>query len=131
MWMRWRMLVAVGLLATTLTGCGTQTHRLLGAFILNDTGVDYGESSCSGTGEYADIREGLAVIVRDETGTTIGSTVLEWDSASSTSQCVYRWEMTVGDAESYSIEVGARAAGTYTAEDMNRRYWQVATTVGE
>lgn len=129
--MRWRMLVAVGALATTLAGCGEQTHRLLGAFILNDTGVNYSESSCSGSGAYADIREGLGVIVKDGSGKTIGSTELVYDSHSSASQCVYTWEMTVGDAESYSIEVGQRGAGTYSAEDLNRRFWQVATTVGD
>ena len=98
---------------------------------MNDTGVDYGESSCAGTGEYADIEEGLAVIVRDEAGNTIGSTELVYDSHSSASQCVYRWEVNVGDAKSYSIEVGERGAGTYSAEDLNRRHWQIATTVGE
>jgi len=128
---RWRTLVPVGALATILAGCGEQTHRLLGAFILNDTAVDYSESSCSGTGAYADIKVGLGVIARDEAGKTIGSTELVDDSHSSASQCVYTWEMTVGDAESYSIEVGQRGAGTYSAEDLNRRYWQVATTVGE
>jgi hypothetical protein len=128
---RWRTLIAVGALATTLAGCGEQRHRLLGAFILNDTGVDYSESSCSGTGEYADIKAGLSVIVRDEAGKTVGSTELVYDSHSSASQCVCRWETTVGDAESYSIEVGQRGAGTYSAEDLNRRYWQVATTVGD
>ena len=128
---RWRAFVAVPALATTLAGCGEQTHRLLGAFILNDTAVDYSESSCSGTGAYADIKAGLGVIVRDEAGTTVGSTELVYDSHSSASQCVYRWEMTVGDAKSYSIEVGQRGAGTYSAEDLNSRYWQVATTVGE
>jgi hypothetical protein len=125
------MLVAVGALATTLAGCGEQAHRLLGAFILNDTGVNYSESSCSSTGAYADIKEGLSVIVKDESGKTVGSTELVHDSHSSASQCVYTWEMTVGDAESYSIEVGQRGAGTYRAEDLNRRYWQVATTVGD
>jgi len=128
---RWRAFVTVAALATTLAGCGDQTHRLQGAFILNDTDVDYRESSCSGTGENADIEAGLSVIVRDEAGTTVGSSELVYDSHSSASQCVYRWEMTVGDAESYSIEVGQRGAGTYSAEDLNRRYWQVATTVGE
>jgi len=128
---RRRTFVAVAALAATLAGCGEQTHRLQGAFILNDTGVDYSESSCSGTGEYADIKAGISVIVTDEAGTTVGSTELVYDSHSSDSQCVYRWEMTVGDAQSYSIEVGQRGAGTYSAEDLNSRYWQVATTVGD
>lgn len=95
--------------ATILTGCGGQTHRLQGAFILSDTGVDYSESSCSGTGEYADINEGLGVVVKDEAGTTLGSAELMVDHHSSASQCVYRWEITVGDGASYSIHVGERA----------------------
>jgi hypothetical protein len=125
------MLVARVAVATILAGCGGQTHRLQGAFILNDTGVDYSESSCSGTGEYADLKEGLGVVVKDEAGQTVGSTKLVVDPRSSASQCLYRWEMTVADAASYSIHVGERAAGTYSTEDMNSRYWQVATTVGE
>jgi len=131
MGLRWRMLVAAGAMAATLTGCGEQAHRLQGAFILNDAAVRYDESGCSGTGQYADIRGGLAVVVRDEAGKAVGSAELVVDPTSSASQCVYRWETTVADAASYSVQVGQRAAGTYTAEDMNRRYWQVATTVGE
>ena len=131
MTMRWRLLLAAAGLAATLAACGASSHRLLGAFILNDTDVEYSESSCAGTGEYADIREGVGVIVRDQAGTAIGSGSLQYDSHSSAGQCVYRWEVTVGDAESYSIEVGMRAAGTYSAADLNRRYWQVATTIGE
>ena len=34
--------------------------------------------------------------------------------------------MTVGFAEFYSIKVGERDAGTYSTEDLNARYWQVA-----
>jgi len=128
---RWSAFVAVAALATAMAGCGEQAHRLQGAFILNDTGVDHSESSCPGTGEYADIEAGLGVIVRDEAGKTVGSTELVYDSQSSAGQCVYRWEMTVADAKSYSIEVGQRGAGTYSAADLNRRYWQVATTVGD
>jgi hypothetical protein len=129
--MGWRTIVAVGAMAMALAGCGEQTHRLVGAFILNDPGVDYSDSTCSGTGAHVDIKEGLGVIVRDEAGKAIGAAELVYDSRSSASQCLYTWEMTLGDAQSYSIEVGHRDAGTYTVEDLNRRYWQVATTVPE
>lgn len=129
--MSWRAVIGVATLAATLSGCGEPTHRLLGAFILNDPGVDYRESSCSGRGEHADIQEGLDVTATDETGKIVGSTELVYDSRSSAGQCLFTWEMTVGDAKSYSIEVGERAAGVYTAEDLDRRYWQIAFTVGD
>jgi hypothetical protein len=67
----------------------------------------------------------------DEAGKVLGSAALKFAAQSSASQCVYTWEMTVGVAKSYSIEVGERDGGTYPVEDLNRRYWQVATTVGD
>ncbi len=124
-------LATVVMMLLLLAGCGGQTHRLQGAFILNDVGVEHDGSSCSGTGSFADIRAGLGVVVRDDAGAPIAATTLEYDPHSSTSQCVYRWQVTVGEAQAYSIEVGERLAGTYSVDDLNGRYWQVATTIGE
>lgn len=63
--------------------------------------------------------------------TMLRSTCSGAASSQVTIRVIPRLEMTVGDAKSYSIEVGQRGAGTYSAEDLNRRYWQVATTVGD
>jgi hypothetical protein len=132
---RWRTIVAVATLAMVLVACqgpsGDQTRKLIGAVILNDPGAERTATECSGSGQYTDITGGLEVTITDETGEVIGSTGLAVDARGGEGQCLYLWEVMVGPASSYSIEVGDRPAGTYTVADLNQRNWGVAVTFGE
>jgi hypothetical protein len=132
---RWWSIVAVAMLAAVLSGCqspsGDQTRKLSGAVILNDPGAERSETDCTGSGQYADIAGGLEVTISDESGEAIGSTGLAFDPRGTADQCLFIWEVMIGDASTYAIKVGERDAGTYSRADMDSRYWQVAVTFGD
>lgn len=73
-------------IAIVLAGCGVGNHAITGTFRLVDSDVDYGSSSCSGSGGYADIREGTDVVVKDGAGTIIAKSKLTYDPSGSSSR---------------------------------------------
>lgn len=118
-------------LTLLLVGCGGG-QAISGTFVLTDSEVAWTSTSCSGTGGYSDIREGANVVVKDGTGTIIGTAALVSDPVrSSASRCAYTFTVPVKDAEFYAVEVGRRGALTYSKAEIEAQGWAVGFTLGE
>jgi len=123
------LVVGFGYLATLVFH--TNTYSILGTFTLYDTDLGGSSSNCYGTGGYSDITAGLAVTVRSGDGTVIATGNLGTGTGGST-YCDFL--LAVGDVpkeDFYSIEVGHRGELTYSFDEMVRRDWTVALTLGQ
>jgi hypothetical protein len=112
---------------------GGQTHDVAGTFDLFDDRFLYqaNGSSCSGSGGYADIRAGVPVTVRDESGTLLASSSLR-DGEVDGLRCVFTFEL--GDIERsdfYTFEVGRRGELTYSHDELAANGWHVGFYLGD
>lgn len=81
--------------------------NVYGTMFLYSTNVS-SAGGCSGKGGYSDISDGTAVVIRDASGTTIGTTELVEGSKAS-GGCTFSFYATVpGKSEYYSVEVSHR-----------------------
>jgi hypothetical protein len=124
-------LTLVGLLIT-LAACGSPTHDITGTFTLSDSDVDWSASSCSGTGGYSDITEGLGVTVKDGDGKTIATGRLVDDpKGSSASRCHYTFTVAAPESDFYAIAVGRRGELTYSKAELEQQGWEVGFVLGK
>jgi hypothetical protein len=86
---------------------------------------------CNTSGHRASHEDAPQRPIRDEAGEVIGSSGLAFDPRGTPDQCLFTWELMIGDAASHSIDVGERDAGTYSRQDVNTRSWQVAVIFGD
>lgn len=137
-------MIGVGIVLL-VAGCGgpaasatRATHDIQGTFdLMLDRGLVGGErtgDSCAGEGGYGDIGPGVQVVVRDQSGETIGAGDL---SAGTLGRDPTVWTcqftFTIPDvpaATFYEVEVGDRGALTYSAAEMEEQDWQVGFTLG-
>ena len=117
-------------LVLVVAGCGGG-RAITGSFVLTDDDVAWTSTSCEGTGGYSDIRAGTDVVVKDATGTIIGTAALVPDpERSGTTRCTYTFMVPVKDAEFYAVSVGKRGELTYSKAEMEAQGWTVGFTLG-
>jgi hypothetical protein len=112
---------------------GGQTHDVAGTFDLFDDRFLYQAdgSSCSGFGGYGDIRAGIPVTVRDESGTLLASSSLRGGEVEGL-RCVFTFELAgVERSEFYTFEVGRRGELTYSHAELVANGWHVGFYLGD
>lgn len=107
-------------------------HTINGTFDLITTSVNYSPADCQGTGGYVDIQAGLDIVVRNGSGTIIGTDFLTYERGrSSDAGCSFSFEVDVPDTDFYSVEVGSRGELTYSRAEMVANAWTVSLTLGD
>lgn len=121
-----------------------ETYTLTGEFTLN--GRSHGTSSnpatiyattrglCEGTRGFDDLTAGVAVTIRDDTGTTIaiGRTGQGEMAENDTTRCIFPFEVTnIPKRTFYSIEIGHRGEIHFTFEEMEQHDWFIALEIGD
>ena len=126
--------VEIGVLPTvTLTG----SFMLLdtGNSVQSRTGTEEGEA-CSGSGGYDDFDTGMNVVIRDGSGSTIGTTssgpatFVREDGTSNTLFCQTEFEVSVDIVDFYEIEIGRRGALSYSYDELRQEGFNLALTLG-
>ena len=124
-----RTSLVVLITGAVLAGCGLGSSDISGEFTLLD-GATGPASNCYGEGGYSDVKEGLSVTVRNESGTILATSRLERGSLSG-SRCVFSFTVTdVARSDFYSVEVGRRGELTYSHDEMVENDWQVFASLG-
>jgi hypothetical protein len=116
-----------------LTITGTFTLRAPGSIRTAQAGPGAKIHDCAGRDGYSDIDEGLGVTVRDEDGTTIGSSRLTQqglEEVGDEDRCHFTFTVEVTPAEFYTIEVGERGQVTYSHAEIEDAQWQVEFSLG-
>lgn len=151
------VLVVGGVVINAATSAGP--HEVVGTYLLMDESEEVLGSfyDCEGSGGYGDFAAGADVTVYDGDGNEVGSTVLENVSSETEAQeyleatagedgaeiadtvvnddytyCLLVFDVTVEDAEEYSIEIGDghRGSQDYDRSDLVESDWTVAITLG-
>jgi hypothetical protein len=115
------------------SGVLSPKHTITGTFDLygDSNSVFVLGSACYGSGGYADIKAGMPVTVKDESGKILGATTLGTGTGG-TYDCKFTFSFTdVGDASVYSIEGGRRGAVSYTKAQMEQQNWMVGLQIGQ
>lgn len=113
----------------TLRVAVSPEFSLKGEFTLLDFDGWSGDP-CSGDGGYDDIRAGLHVTVRDQTGTVLGTGALEGGTPL-TAWCTFTFTVdALPKADFYSVEVGRRGELTYSFEELESSEWTVYLSLG-
>jgi hypothetical protein len=118
------------------SGALSPKHSLTGTIDLSDTVTAYSDgnthygTTCSGAGGYSDIKAGMPVTVKDESGKILGATSLGTGTGGAT-LCTFAFTIAgVGDATIYSVEAGRRGAVSYPKADLEANGWTVGLTIG-
>lgn len=113
--------LAVGLLVFLLVDKGFTATGTLTLSSPDGNGIS-GGASCVGTGGFNDIREGTQVVIRDETGTTVGVGQLEAASASLSTRCTFAFTVdgVPTGADFYEVEISHRGGITFSQEELER-----------
>jgi hypothetical protein len=87
-------------------------------------------SGCYGVGDFADVRDGAIVVVKDEVGAILGQAQLAYNSARSTSKsCVFGFNVTVAEASSYEFDFGQRTGDLVTIGKLTAAAWSATFTL--
>jgi len=132
-------LVAAVVLAV-LAGCGAtaeatpEPRAISGSFTLHATGAGWSEDAagCRGDGGYSDIRSGMQITLRDETGRVMGTTSFPVGRVEGAGlRCVFEFEFTdAPEAEFYTLDSGRRGELTYSVAELEDRGWHVGIDIG-
>jgi hypothetical protein len=84
----------------------------------------------TGPGEYADLARGAPIRITDAAGVVLAESELGPPSES-LGTCYFAFRVgPLPDAESYVVQVAGRAPVSFSAEDLERRGWNVAFDFG-
>ena len=130
------VLAIVAGLVLVASGVFSSRHTITGDYILVDSvqrpaliAVD--GSSCRGAGAYGDIAPGAPVVLRDGSGTLLGTTALEGGTPSAT-ECDFTFSIPdVPEVGAYTVEVSNRGPITNTLADMKEHDWAFALSLGQ
>ena len=142
------MVLAVVVLAALVAGCtgkvpaskpaAPQVHRLDGNYTVH--GIfrhrNYGAPCTAADAGYADIHAGTPVVVRDTSGTVIGSAALgdgtlrQQPLRGRDDDCLFRFSLTVPERAEYRIEVSSRGVVAFSQADLERAHWKANLTIG-
>ncbi len=127
-------------------GCNPQllppARAIAGVLILDQgTPVERGGGDCRGTGGYADLRSGVEVVARDDSGIRLSTAQLVAAPAATTAdgtvpaaereRCVFRFALNdIPDRPAYRITIGERGGLRYTREELAAAGWTVELSLG-
>ena len=132
----------MALTVVALAACGNQvTSSLAGGRTLSGTlillqdqavALDQEGRFCAGTGPHQDVRPGAAVVVADRAGHVLGrGPLVPVRGALVPPRCNYTFEVVgLGGTDRYVIRLGERELGTFAADELDAREWEVALAVG-
>ena len=107
---------------------------ITGNMTLIDSGNDRSGTICSGTGGYSDFGPGMNVVVKNEKGEIIGTSVTEpgpVPSEFAVVTCTVSFSVEeLPRAKFYEIEVGRRGALTYSYEELEGMDWHLELSLG-
>ncbi len=112
----------------------TPGHDLSGFFTLYHSGnwTYNDKKECVGHGGYDDFQPGMPVVVKDQSGSIIGSAETVFLRVSATKDCVMSFDVpAVPDEPFYSVEVGHRGTVTYSAADMAGKGWRLELALAQ
>jgi hypothetical protein len=118
--------------AIKLTVAKLPVYEIKGSFELFDSDIGGRSKNCYGTGGYGDIKEGMAVTVRDASGNILASTA----TSNGTSDddflfsCKFEFMLEVPSSDFYSITVGRRGELNYSLSEMKKMSWDVSFSLG-
>lgn len=110
-------------------------HVITGSLVLTDTaglGISASGGTCQGADGYSDLAPGVSVILKDENGTVIGSTVLGEGTGTSTT-CTFAFSLSdVPDtAKFYVITVSHRGDVSDSHDQLAANGWDFSLTMGK
>jgi hypothetical protein len=139
---RWCLVLALALVAVPLAACGREPaapprHRVEGTFIVHGffPHRNFGAPCTGADAGYPDVAPGTVVKVKDGTGTTLGTAVLEGGTLRKgklrgrDDDCVFSFSLTVPERDEYRIGVG-RGGARFTRSDLERSNWKADLTIG-
>jgi hypothetical protein len=106
-------------------------HTLQGTFTLYD--ISIGLTSCIGQSGYSDIGPGTQAVVKNASGTILGTGTFDSGTASAdNSSCVYKFSVpNLPDSSFYTVTVSHRGDQTYSLSDLTVSGWTVGLTLGQ
>jgi hypothetical protein len=115
------------------TATTTAAHTLQGTFQISGVTVvvRIAGSDCEGSDGFSDINSGTQVIVKDASGTIVGTSALGTGTEvpppdSSSHACSFSFSVSsLPDASFYSVEVGHRGAQTFSKSQLEAMNWTV------
>jgi hypothetical protein len=117
----------------SISSCGTTIHTLKGTIDLSDlqTSLSGCDTSQSNDG-YTDIAAGEQVIVKNASGTTIGTGMLgSGHPLSDDANCHYDFTVVgLPDSSYYVIGIGSRGTQTFSESQLNSDHWSITLTLG-
>jgi hypothetical protein len=126
-----------GSTATTAQATTTTLPTISGTAELHsaDGVLELDDGTCTGTSGYDDLTEGASVTLRDEHGTTIGTSALgpgTLSGAGLSKVCTFPFTITdvPTSAKFYAVEVSHRGAVTYSHDQLAQQGWTVGLTIG-
>jgi hypothetical protein len=125
------LVIIAGAVLFSINSGGPAKATVTGSFVLTDS--DTARARCVGQGGYADISPGVAVILTNEDGKILGSTILgEGKADTSTGTCTYSFSIR-GVSESsaqYAVEVSHRGKVVNSRADMAANGWVFGISMG-
>lgn len=109
--------------------------QVKGAVRLVDSDIEGTDNNCYGTGGYTDIKEAMAVTIRDGKGNILATGATESGKRPtgeySNVLCNFSFEVgNVPKVDFYSIEVGRRGQLNFSYEEMQKKNWEVLLSLG-
>jgi len=117
----------------SISSCGTTTHTLKGTLDLLDFQTALGGCDTSQSNDgYTDIAAGEQVIVKNASGTTIGTGMLgSGHPLSDDANCHYDFTVVgLPDSSYYEIGLGSRGTQTFSESQFISDHWSITLTLG-
>jgi hypothetical protein len=114
----------------------TNSYSIQGDLTLLDSRISGTADNCYGSGGYSDIEAAMPVTIKDGTGKIIATGKTGAGSQPSGSefasvQCIFVFKIdNVPKVDFYSIEIGRRGALNYSFDEIQKRNWKVALSIG-
>lgn len=133
-------LARVAIAALIVAACGgavspaptAEPHPLAGTLVLSQSDPVYRANGCAGTGGFDDVYTGTSVVIADGSGTIIATAPLvDSPDAIFIRRCEFTFRADVPDVPFYSVRIGGRDPLVYSREDLARRGWTLALTLGD
>lgn len=136
------LLAACSTLPSTHPPESAPSEGVTGNLLLTDSGGTFGSGSgpfgpiagqaCDGVGGYSDIAAGSSVVVKDASGTIIGSATLRDGVTVGTAgnQCNFMFALILPQSSFYQFQIGNRAGVTYSLAQMKQANWTISLSLG-
>ncbi len=109
-------------------------YSLEGTLSLFDSKIKGISNYCYGTGGYSDIKGGMVVTIKDESGKIIAVGETSHGTRSDNilgTMCMFSFTVdSIPKANFYTVEIGRRGKLTYSFDDMKKIEWNISLTIG-